>query len=60
MLVREVGIRDIAEIDNISVKKVLSILVNLNKIIKSQQSCYDELEVDEFWTYVGDKKNKFL
>ena len=58
MLVRGLGIRDIAEIGNISVKKVLSILVNSNKIIKPQQSCYDELEVDEFWAYVGNKKNK--
>ena len=58
MLVRGIGIRDIAEIEYISIKKVLSILVNSNKKIKPKQTHYDALEVDEFWTYVGEKKNK--
>ena len=58
MLVRGIGIRDIAEIERISIKKVLSVLVNSNHIIKPEQSHYDSLEVDEFWTYVGNKKNK--
>ena len=66
MIVRGVGIRDIAEIEKISIKKVLSVLVNSNHIIKPKQSHYDSLEVDEFWTYactlrstrVGNKKNK--
>ena len=51
MLVRGVGIRDIAEIEGISINKVLSVLVNSNKVIKPKQSHYEELEVDEFWTF---------
>ena len=58
MLVRGVGIRDVAEIENISINKVLSVLVKSNHKIKPKQSHYDKLEVDEFWTYVGNKKNK--
>ena len=58
MLVRGIGIRDIAEIEKISIKKVLSTLVNSNHTLKPKQSHYDCLEVDEFWTYVGNKKNK--
>jgi IS1 family transposase/transposase-like protein len=58
MLVRGLGIRDVAEIERISVKKVLSVLVNSNHLIQPKQSHYDSLEVDEFWTYVGNKKNK--
>ena len=58
MLVRGVGIRDISEIENISIKKVLSVLVNSSHTIKPKQSHYDSFEVDEFWTYVGKKKNK--
>jgi len=58
MLVRGVGIRDIAVIEEISIKKVLSVLVKSNRIITPKQSHYDALEVDEFWTYVGNKKNK--
>ncbi len=58
MLVRGVGIRDISEIENISIKKVLSVLVKSNHDIKPQQSHYESLEVDEFWTYVGNKKNR--
>ena len=58
MLVRGLGIRDVSEIERISVKKVLSVLVNSNHILKPKQSHYDSLEVDEFWTYVGNKKNK--
>jgi len=58
MLVRGLGIRDIAEIECISLKKVLSVLVNSNRIITPKQSHYSALEVDEFWTYVGKKTNK--
>ena len=58
MLVRGIGIIDIAIIEKISIKKVLSTLVNSNHILKPKQSHYDSLEVDEFWTYVGNKKNK--
>ena len=49
----------VAEIECISVKKVLSVLVNSNHIIQPRRSHYDiGKEVDEFWTYVGSKKNK--
>jgi IS1 family transposase/transposase-like protein len=58
MLVRGIGIRDIAEIEKVSINKVLSILVRSNHKIKPKQAHYDCLEVDEFWTYVGNKKNK--
>ena len=58
MLVRGVGIRDVAEIEGISIGKVLSVLVKSKKIIEPKQSHYDELEVDEFWTYVGKKSKK--
>jgi IS1 family transposase len=58
MLVRGIGITDISVIENVSIKKVLSVLVNTNRIITPKQSHYDSLEVDEFWTYVGNKKNK--
>jgi hypothetical protein len=37
---------------------VLSTLTNSNYKINPKQSHYDKLEVDEFWTYVGSKKNK--
>ena len=58
MLVRGFGIRDIAVVEKISVNKVLSILVNSNHTLKPKQNHYDSLEVDEFWTYVGNKKNR--
>lgn len=58
MLVRGVGIRDIAIIEDVSIGKVLSVLINSNKNIKPKQSYYEKLEVDEFWTYVGEKKKK--
>ena len=47
MLVRGVGIRDVADIENISINKVLSVLVKSNHKIKPKQSHYDKLEVDD-------------
>ncbi len=58
MLVCGIGIRDISYIEYISVNKVLSVLINSDKTITPKQQHYDSLEVDEFWTYVGNKKNK--
>jgi IS1 family transposase len=52
------GIRDISYIEDVSINKVLSVLVNSKHIIKPKQSHYDSLEVDEFCTYAGNKKNK--
>jgi IS1 family transposase len=36
----------------------LSVLVRSNHIIEPKQSYYDKLEIDEFWSYVSNKKNK--
>jgi len=47
MLVRGIGIRDIVDIEQVSAKKVLSVLVNSDKIITPKQQHYEELEVDE-------------
>ncbi|MDR2470236.1 MAG: IS1 family transposase [Tannerella sp.] len=58
MPVRGVGIRDIYEIEGISKKKVLSVLIRSSHRIHPKRNHYDSLEVDEFWTYVGNKKNK--
>jgi transposase-like protein len=58
MLVRGVGIRDIAEIEEISTDKVLSVLSKSEHVITPKQSYYPCLEVDEFWTYVANKSNK--
>ena len=58
MLVRGIGIRDVSEIEHVSINKVLSVLVNSNHKIKPKKQHYDSLEVDEFWTYAGNKKNK--
>ena len=58
MLVRGMGIRDIAAVEGISCQKVLSILVKSTFVFKPKQAYYDVLEVDEFWTYVHHKTNK--
>ena len=58
MLVRGVGIRDAAEIEDVSTDKVLSVLANTDHVILPKKKYYDCLEVDEFWTYVGNKSNK--
>jgi hypothetical protein len=58
MLVRGIGIRDISVILKISIGKVLRTLKSTNYQIKPAKTHYDCLEVDEFWTYVGQKKNK--
>jgi len=43
MLFRGIGIRDISVIEQVSIKKMLSVL----KIITPKQKHYDSLEVDE-------------
>jgi IS1 family transposase len=58
MLVRGIGIRDISVILKISITKVLKTLKSMKCRIKPKKDHYDCLEVDEFWTYVGKKKNK--
>lgn len=56
--VRGSGVRDIAAIFLISIGKVLSLLARAKVSPSPKRSHYDELEVDEFWTYVGDKQRK--
>jgi hypothetical protein len=58
MLVGGVGIRDIGAVLQISITKVLKVLKTTEYRIKPKQSRYDRLEIDEFWTYEGKKKNK--
>lgn len=41
MLVRNVGIRDISEIENVSICTVLSVLIKSNKIITPKQNHYE-------------------
>jgi transposase-like protein len=55
MLVRGVGIRDVAEIEGVSIRKVLSVLRKSNCVIRPKQSHYDSIEADEFWRHVGEK-----
>ena len=58
MPVRGVGIRDIAEIEKISIGKVLSVPTRSSHKIEPKQNHYDRLEVDEFRTYAGNKNNR--
>ena len=48
ILVRGVGIRDVAEIECVSIRKVLSVLTQSNYVISPKQTHYDSIEVDEF------------
>jgi hypothetical protein len=59
MLVRGIGIRDISEIQEVSIRKVLSVLINSHYVLTPRKSSYERLEVDEFWTYVGNKGKKY-
>jgi IS1 family transposase/transposase-like protein len=58
MMVRGIGVRDISVIEGISIVKVLSVSVKSCYVIKPKRQHYTSPEVDEFWTYVGEKKNK--
>jgi IS1 family transposase len=58
MMVRGIGVRDISVIEGISVVKVFSVLVKSCYRITPKCHHYASLEVDEFRTYVGKKKNK--
>ncbi|KAA6328441.1 hypothetical protein EZS27_022670 [termite gut metagenome] len=59
MLVRGIGIRDISAIQEVSIRKVLSVPVNSHYAITPRKSYYETLEVDEFWTYVSNKSKKY-
>ncbi|WP_441375162.1 IS1 family transposase [Acinetobacter lwoffii] len=58
LMVRGSGFRDIAEIERVSIGKVLRTLSQSKYQLRAQQSHYETLEVDEFWTFVGHKQNK--
>jgi IS1 family transposase/transposase-like protein len=58
LLVRGGGIRDTAAILKVSVNKVLQTLAASDYEIQPKKTHYDNLEIDEFWTYIGKKKNK--
>ena len=58
MLVRGCSIADIVVIEKVSKYKVLSVLVKSAHQIKPKKRYYRRIQVDEFWTYVGHKKNK--
>jgi transposase-like protein len=51
MLISGTGIRDISVIQEVCIRKVLSVLmVNSHYAITPRKSYYETLEVDEFWT----------
>ena len=58
MLVRGCSIADIVAIEKVSKYKVLNVLVQSDYQIKPKRRYYRRLQVDEFWTYVGCKRNK--
>ena len=58
MLVRGVGIRDISEIEKVSIRKVLTVLAKSDYSIVAKKKHYNNIEVDEFWIYVQRKENK--
>jgi transposase-like protein len=58
MMVRGIGVRDISVIEGISIGKVLSVPVKSHYRITAKRHHYASLEIDEFRTYAGKKKNK--
>jgi hypothetical protein len=52
------GIRNIGAMLQISSTTVLKVLTSTKYKIKPKRSHYDRLEIDEFWTYAGKKKDK--
>ncbi|KAA6326252.1 hypothetical protein EZS27_024616 [termite gut metagenome] len=59
MLIRGIVIRDISVIQEVSVRKVVSVLVNSHHVFTPRKFHYETLEVDECWTYVGNKGKKY-
>ena len=58
MTVHGCGVRDIAVIARVSIGKVFSTIGSSVYKIAPKKSCYERLEVDEFWTYIYRKKRK--
>lgn len=59
MLVRYWGIRDIFKITRFSIGKIIKTLTQPNYEILLKKTYYKCFEIDEFWTFVGDKKSKY-
>ncbi len=55
LMVRGSGVRDIAEVERVSIGKVLKTLSKSKYQLQAKQKYYETLEVDEFWTFVGNK-----
>lgn len=55
-MVRGSCVRDIAEVERISIGRVLRTLSESTYQIQPKQSHYEFLEVDELWTFVGNKQ----
>ena len=58
LMVRGSGVRDIAEVERVSIGKVLKTLSKSKYQLQAKQKYYETLEVDQFWTFVGNKGNK--
>ena len=58
LMVRGSGVRDIAEVERVSIGKVLKTLSKSKYQLQAKQKYYETLEVDEFWTFVGNNGNK--
>ena len=59
MAARRCGIRDICAITGYSKSKVQRTIARSNYIHTPKKQHYSELEIDEFHTFIGNKKNKF-
>ena len=51
-------VRNISTVLKMSITTVLPVLTSSTYRIQPKRTRYDGLETDEFWTYVGEKKNK--
>ena len=58
MIARRCGIRDICAITGYSKGKVQRTIARSNYIHSPKKQHYSELEIDEFHTFIGNKKNK--
>jgi hypothetical protein len=58
MFVRGMGIEDVSTILKIRITTVLKVPKSTKYQIKPKRNHYGCLEIDRFWTYVRNKKNK--
>lgn len=61
MLLRGSGVRDCSKVLGISTGSVISCLTrNADQLeVKAKQARYHKVQIDEQWSYVQNKKNKF-